>query len=74
MILASLVLAGCSESKGDKALREYEMMSHSPMTRQERCAISKKIEQGYLEDENREKYRDWQTRALINCTRADLGY
>lgn len=72
IFIAALVLVGCDRSEGEKAEAEYELAQSMPLSADEKCAAERRVEQGYLRDGNREKYRLWRVSAGLACNAADL--
>lgn len=62
------LLIGCAPSAATKAEKAHEIASGAI----DRCAMARNAERAWLENGNDEKYREWRSKASMDCLRASL--
>lgn len=67
--LALLAVSACS--KGDDAADRYQIVSQSGADYGVKCATAREAARGYLDDKNQAKYREWSSKAFIDCGLAE---
>jgi hypothetical protein len=70
ILVLVLLLTACSNPAED-AERRYALVAHEG-TADEKCQAARSVESEYLKALDREKYRGWHVRALLDCNRAAL--
>jgi hypothetical protein len=65
-------LSGCSQSEGERAEKQYEIVLKTYPTKRERCNEQRKVADAYLRDQNQQKYQMWDMEADTTCLDADL--
>lgn len=72
IFIAALALAGCSQSAGEKAEAEYRIAREAGVDSAEACEFKKRIRDGYLSDQDKERYERWRLSAAVSCNAADI--
>jgi len=71
MILASmplLSLSACGQSPGEAAEKEFEVVEkNSATTYGDLCRAARKVADGYLTEQDQEKYDWWKLQADVKC-------
>jgi len=70
--IAAIFLAGC-QSEGEQAEAEYRIETSGFVTVDDKCRAARKVQQAYLSDQNRDKFRRWRLHADLHCNEAALS-
>lgn len=70
VLMALLVLAGCSRSESEQAERELALVRKSHGDADEICAASRKVADAYLHEDNADKYPLANVEANLACNQA----
>jgi hypothetical protein len=70
-IAAALAAAGCADTGGRQAERQYRIVERHG-TPDEICLAARDVADAYLKAEDEQGYRRWQATAMLKCNGAAL--
>lgn len=72
IILAAVLVAGCSPAKGPGAEERYRIVERNGGSPQDLCREASAVARAYLDDRNEQQYQTWHLTELGQCARAQL--
>jgi hypothetical protein len=66
------MLAGCSQSEGERTEKQYEIVLQTYPSKRERCDEQRKVAEACLRDQSQHEYQMWDLKADITCNGADI--